>query len=135
MGCYPISKKCVICGKPFRANYKETQCCSQECRSQLQSIRNHERVANLEHVCPYCGKTYITAYAKKRYCSAECLKAATKAKKREYEQRRKEKETLPPKEEPKKILTLKDEVTKATELGLSYGQYMAKVYRENSRYE
>lgn len=79
--------------------------------------------------CEICGKTFYrtTPTAKRQFCSEECKEVHLK----KYRATR-GKELRQKRESNKKNKTkhLDDEIDKAREMGLSYGQYKAKKYIE-----
>lgn len=78
--------------------------------------------------CAVCGKTFYRTLptVKGMFCSEECKRyhRNTYARQREKEEKQKRKN------EKKKSKHLDEEIDKARELGLSYGQYKARKYIE-----
>ena len=70
--------------------------------------------------CEYCGKPFYSYSKRAKYCSAVCARHVyneTMKKPKEETKRRK----------TKKILTIQEVVRRAEEVGMSYGEYVAKV--------
>lgn len=77
-------KKCVVCGKAFRAkSHPNKKYCSEECRKAGAKIlwmkRMHEQKKfsqlpedERKRKCVSCGKTFIAKRSDQRYCSKRC---------------------------------------------------------------
>ena len=144
--------KCVICGKEFvkKGNMKT---CSLEC-SKENAINNTAKFHGynyepFKYRCVMCGKEYFSKRKKSKTCSTECAKAYQRANCKEiypyippdeaieHTEKRKvvrrssweiERDNNKDynKHEKKSTACIVDINQKARELGLSYGQYVAR---------
>ena len=77
----------------------------------------------LAKVCVTCGKTFYTYSKRAKYCSIQCSRKA-------YNESLKSPQSLENKKKrrrAKKIPTIKEVVIRAEEVGMSYGEYVAKM--------
>lgn len=72
-------KKCVICGKAFRAKLPPNKkYCSVSCRQKAQKLKDKKMAfPNLpesehERKCASCGKVFVANRSDQRYCSKKC---------------------------------------------------------------
>lgn len=118
------TKVCPECGKEFTAKSNRQIYCSAKCCNKFNHKLNQIHVTS--YTCAHCGKAF-KSNQRKKYCSYECcVKANTKTKKRRtiYSNKaQKSRKTFMP-------LSLPQINKLAREQGLTYGQYMAKIYAE-----
>lgn len=85
--------------------------------------------------CIICGKEFTSTCKNAMMCSIECKKLGKK-KQKNYGIKKRYKE-IKCSEQLEKISTnsktLEEKIKKANELGISYGQYMAKINMEKER--
>lgn len=72
----PIDKKCVVCGKIFRADHGRINTCSDECMRQKKNkewlkCKNKKRPLK-EKACKICGKKFESRNNQKTTCSNKC---------------------------------------------------------------
>lgn len=77
--------------------------------------------------CSICSKTFYTEYPHQRYCSKECGREAHNEQKKERRER--EKNLANSK------LSLDDINRQARAAGMSYGKFVAEMYKERLRNE
>jgi hypothetical protein len=102
-------RPCEYCGEPFVA-IGNTKYCSSICKQLAKDARDTVK----EQTCKWCGGTYPNTGLK--FCSTACEDAYNKAH---------------AKPEPPKVChtdTLIDVVKQARDCGLSYGQYVGRLY-------
>ena len=78
--------------------------------------------------CACCGKGFISDRKNGRFCSAECRNIIKSKEKAERYRRKKEEKAEDEIEEVKE--TLAETVQKARDMGMSYGQYKAMIYKK-----
>ncbi|WP_308546010.1 hypothetical protein [uncultured Selenomonas sp.] len=72
-------KKCVICGKAFRAKLPPNKkYCSVSCRQKAQKLKDKKMAfpnlteSERERKCASCGKVFVANRSDQRYCSKKC---------------------------------------------------------------
>lgn len=72
-------KKCVICGKEFRAKLPPNKkYCSVSCRQKAQKLKDKKMAfpnlpeSERERKCASCGKVFVANRSDQRYCSKKC---------------------------------------------------------------
>lgn len=72
-------KKCVICGKAFRAKLPPNKkYCSVSCRQKAQKLKDKKMAfpnlpeSERERKCASCGKVFVANRSDQRYCSKRC---------------------------------------------------------------
>ena len=142
-------KICAICGKSFEVDDMDRnrfvrKYCSDECTAQAAYIRKRNYRLNgkkgMTNVkCEVCGKIFLTAYVRQVTCSMECKYERTKMLARENDRQRREAirngthPSLRKKAKQKKVATVEEIQREAREAGMSYGQYMARLYMQEGR--
>lgn len=142
-------KICAICNASFevdeldknrnRRRYCGTYCATQAAYQRKKDCaKNGKKMYNVE--CETCGKVFITCYSQKVTCSMECSHERAKKMARGWNRARKEAirngtRTASERKKPKqkKIATVEEIQKKAREAGMSYGQYMARLYMQEGR--
>lgn len=76
-------------------------------------------MASVIRNCKFCGKEYIVNINNRLYCSVECQRKNANILRKEYHKRTKKKK-------PENMRTIAEINRKASELGLNYGEYVAK---------
>jgi predicted nucleic acid-binding Zn ribbon protein len=62
-------KKCIACGKEFKADYPSKKYCSSEC-----FIKDRKSKSIVTKKCEWCGKEFSSPLGEqKRFCSNECV--------------------------------------------------------------
>jgi len=62
-------KKCIVCGKEFKADYPSKKYCSFEC-----VIKDRKSKSIVTKKCEWCGKEFSSPIGEhKRFCSNECI--------------------------------------------------------------
>lgn len=74
-----------------------------------------------EKTCEVCGKTFYTYSSRAKYCSEKC------ARKSYNDSMKKPKEEKKRRRITREVLSIKEIVRRADELGMSYGEYVAKM--------
>lgn len=95
-----------------------------------------------EKICPQCGKRFVPSHGGAVYCSFDCRKEAARKRARLYAQRQRPAGVRPPRKKPAPpAVSGLDSVLNALlryneEHGtlLSYGQYMARFCRKETRH-
>lgn len=59
-------KKCLYCGRDFKAKNKYSKYCSTKC------VHNSQRQYDKSKICEYCGNSFIASRKEQRFCSKEC---------------------------------------------------------------
>lgn len=122
---WALGRECVVCGKRFYPEFRQTKTCSDECKR----LHNLEMAGAKKHLgemipCAECGKLFASRTHNSKFCSAACCK---KRNKREYREtfvaaRQMQRNT------PRKLpVTLGEIVREAAKSGLTYGQYVARM--------
>ncbi|MBM6728322.1 HNH endonuclease signature motif containing protein [Limosilactobacillus ingluviei] len=63
-------KRCINCGKVYRAAFNRSKFCSTTCQA---AYRRKQGKDNIQRTCSICGKTFWTnKYSKKVVCSKKC---------------------------------------------------------------
>lgn len=114
---------CAVCGKGFESDSHNAKYCSRECREKAQHPNVVQRGVSrwghvYEHTCLWCGKKFSSGSPRGDYCSPGCRKKSAVAL-----------------EENAKQNSLTAIANRASELGMSYGQYVAymeRAERENN---
>lgn len=142
-------KVCLMCGASFEVdeldkNRNRRKYCGEECAAKAAYQRkkdyalNGKKMFNVE--CEICGKIFVTCYSQKVTCSPECKHE--RAKKMAIGWNRARREAIlngtrpaPNRKKPKqkKVATVEEIQKKAREAGMSYGQYMARLYMQEGR--
>lgn len=72
-------KKCVMCGKSFRAkSHPNKKYCSVSCRQKAQKLKDKKMAfpnlpeSERERKCASCGKVFVANRSDQRYCSKKC---------------------------------------------------------------
>lgn len=72
-------KKCVVCGKAFRAkSHPNKKYCTVSCRQKAQKLKDKKMAfpnlpeSERERKCASCGKVFVANRSDKRYCSKKC---------------------------------------------------------------
>lgn len=118
-----IIKKCAACGKEFTPNRGKQIYCSAKCRIKQSNMREKLSAPERKFTCQYCKKVFVSKM-KKKYCSFECC---TKANIKTKTKTRRRTTAFP-------SLSIEQINKLAREQGLTYGQYMAKVYAEELKH-
>lgn len=118
-----INKKCVACGKEFTPNRGKQIYCSAECRIKRNSNKRKIECTQRKFICQYCKKVFVSKM-KKKYCSFECC---TKANTKTKTKTRRRITAFP-------SLSIEQINKLAREQGLTYGQYMTKIYAEELKH-
>ena len=106
---------CVICGKPFTSARPDSKCCSRECKyEKAKEYAKAERKVHKEKTCPVCGTIFTASSPERKYCSMVCARRHANEVRRE-------------KRNPKvKDADIREIVRRANEMGVSYGEYVAR---------
>lgn len=83
--------------------------------------------------CEICGKEFRPVKTSGKYCSKECAKEANRIKNIELHKARMRENKGKQKKIEKKPTTIAEVQRAARAEGLTYGQYMAKQYKESGR--
>lgn len=75
--------------------------------------------------CAFCGVEFVRMCSSSKYCSQECREEADKASRWVWEEIKDMRSRYKPRSQPK--VPLEDAVRMAKELGLSYGQFVARM--------
>lgn len=141
-------KICAICNTPFEvgewdANRATRKYCGEKCATRAAYERKkeyalHGKKPMVNVKCEVCGKIFLTAYSRKVVCSLECQDERRKIRAKFYGKRRREaiKNGTHPSKQKKaqiKVETVVEVQKKAREAGMSYGQYMARLYMQEGR--
>lgn len=142
-------KVCAICNTSFEVddedrNRNRRRYCGIECAEKAAYQRKKEYALNGKKMfnvkCEICGKVFITCYSQKVTCSVECREERARRVTREWSRVRREailNGELPKPERKKakqnKVATVEEIQKKAREAGMSYGQYMARLYMQEGR--
>lgn len=126
---------CERCGEIFEAAKDERYC--EDCRKALDTVKafkaklRNAMIADL--VCTRCGKQFMGNYSTAKYCE-DCRKAVQ----REYRLRHQQKTVRPvpdsPQSQPSRAKKQKPDESivqcakRAAEMGISYGEYVARKY-------
>lgn len=128
---HAVGRDCVVCGKRFYPSHRGHKTCSDECRAAWESMRRgFAKPLGSIAKCEECGKEYVVQTSNAKYCSMECRKRANhRQAAKEYKeihavQKKKKRVEVP------KVLSLQQAVREAMKLGLSYGQYVARLEAE-----
>lgn len=122
-----MNRVCLWCGKPLTG--KQVYYCSHVCNTKYLWHKKKKKM-----YCLMCGKEL--GIHRRIYCSDECMKMAMKLKEKEHQRAMKQEdieaeEWLEQRTEAlkkRRIVTMPFEevVAKANELGISYGEYVAR---------
>ena len=117
---------CEGCGKEFRQITGNQRYCSIHCRKTANRLKwEAERRKSIaektfKRVCVYCGKEFETNDSRKIYCSQTCNVQAVLEGSRARDWQKKQ-------ATEKRQSQLNQRIREADELGLSYGNYVAKL--------
>lgn len=83
-----------------------------------------------DHICVKCGKEFQSHSPLSKYCSYECKRETENARIRKYDHAEvsKPRIVLQPVTEPEETETISKIAKKASDMNMSYGQYMAMEY-------
>lgn len=133
-------KQCRHCGGDFEVDgndhhQRKIEYCSKLCRNRAHHMRKVGGPKEYEKVCLECGKTYIAKRCDSVTCGRECNYERNKRRVREAgvawrEKMRAERLLQEQKPKRKKIESIDEVQKKAQEMGMSYGQYMARLYMQ-----
>ena len=142
-------KNCCICGKEFLAERNRISCspeCSAERKRQVtrEAARKQAKkvsVTNRICICKWCGKEYARTKTS-LYCSEECARFMSREKSKAYNQRKRDElkmygtVSIAPNAQLAKKRHHEAEITAtaaaAKDAGMSYGQYVAMKYMEQT---
>lgn len=105
-----IVRLCNYCGEPFQMSSKYRAFCSDECRNNFHYTSTNGKI----RLCKHCGEPFRMSNEHILFCSRECQK-----KHQAFLQA-----TFAPKP---KLSSLDKKIKAADALGISYGQYMARL--------
>lgn len=126
---------CTRCGKIFESETEEQLCPS--CREVMEKSAKHCEAVIFQKPCEICGETFAAKSPQARFCPACGLKRKREQsrswgeKNSEYRKARQLEryyaEKAKSKSRPAKpAVSIEERCRQAAEMGLSYGQYMAK---------
>lgn len=110
-----LEKVCAICGKKFQAGNALAMYCSKQCKREGEKRREKAGEKNIKY-CKWCGEMFWANSGTQKYCCPAHGKAALRGK-------------IPPnkvEDAKKKRESIEEIAVKATEMGMSYGEYVGK---------
>ena len=133
-------KVCEVCGKEFETENENKVCCNKLCASTRWRRMHPEKCRkNIEPnigKCIICGKDFEKKRKDHKCCSEECRNEYEKKKVKERYERYKEKQQQEQLKEAVRLAkkgenhdAIADIAIRARNLGMSYGQYVAKYMR------
>lgn len=123
-------KNCAVCGKEFERTHYNQIYCSLECQNKGHIKTVMDRKSGVLKTCKTCGKKFVPSQSLRSYCSEECRDAVELKRREEYKL---DFEGTHISEKPSGERHLDISVSNANKLGLSYGQYKAKLYLERQK--